>query len=217
MSLSVQHPSKDDIFIIIRKHTRPANDKYHGLPYYFTRIQRRNRYVKLRWFDQHFPDHEVIVEIDNPNSIHAFNRFEEEGHAERKDNHFRLIGLTREELYAMGYLVSLMMRMRRNKFFSQNVFVSGDQIQKFFDLKRTTNKKMSSLLNVSNGSSRKSEEFSPKDIEVLLDSKEQNWFKRTHIGKCLGLSQTEKLLVGLDKCEIRVRKDFDPTYTTATG
>ena len=50
----------------------------------------------------HFPDHEVIVEIDNPNSIHAFNRFEEEGHTEQKYNHFRLIDLTREELYAMG-------------------------------------------------------------------------------------------------------------------
>ena len=49
------------------------------------------KYVKLRWFDRHCPDHEVIVEIDNPNSIHAFNRFEEEGHAERKDNHLRLI------------------------------------------------------------------------------------------------------------------------------
>ena len=72
------------------------------LPYYIGRIQRRKRYVKLRWFDRHFPDHEVIVEIDNPNSIHAFNRFEEEGHAERKYNHFRLIDLTREELYAMG-------------------------------------------------------------------------------------------------------------------
>ena len=60
------------------------------------RIQRRKRYVKLRWFDRHFPDHEVIVEIDNPNSIHTFNRFEEEGHAERRYNHFRL------ELYAMG-------------------------------------------------------------------------------------------------------------------
>ena len=59
-------------------------------------------YVKLRWSDQHFPDHEVIVEIDNPNSIHAFNRSEEEGHAERKDNHFRLIDLTQEELYDMG-------------------------------------------------------------------------------------------------------------------
>ena len=60
------------------------------------RIQRRKRYVKLRWFDRHFPDHEVIVEIDNPNSIHTFNRFEEEGHAERRYNHFIL------ELYAMG-------------------------------------------------------------------------------------------------------------------
>ena len=63
---------KGNIIIIVRKHTLSANDKYHDLPYY----------VKLRWCDQHFPDHEVIVEIDNPISIHAFNRFEEEGHAE---------------------------------------------------------------------------------------------------------------------------------------
>ena len=72
------------------------------MPYYIARIQRHKRYVKLRWFDQHFPDHEIIVEIDNPNSIHAFNRFEEDGHGEQKCNHFRLIDLTREELYAMG-------------------------------------------------------------------------------------------------------------------
>ena len=95
-------PDKDNIIIIVRKHTTPANDKYHDLPYYVARIQRRKRYAKLRWFDRHFPDHEVIVEIDNPNSIHAFNRFEEEGHAERKYNLFRLIDLTREELYDMG-------------------------------------------------------------------------------------------------------------------
>ena len=44
---------------------------------------------------RHFPDHEVTVEIDSPNSIHAFNRFEEEGHVERKYNRFRLIDLTR--------------------------------------------------------------------------------------------------------------------------
>ena len=75
---------------------------------------------------------------------------------------------------------------------------------------------MSSLLNVSNGSS-KSEEFSPKDIKVLVDSQEQNWFKWAHVAKFLGLSQIEKSLVRLDKCEIRVRKDFDPTYTTSTG
>ena len=95
-------PGKDDIIIIVQKHTTLANDKYHDLSYYVVRIQRRKRYVKLRWFDRHFPDHEIIVEIDNPNSIHAFNRFEEEGHAERRYNHFRLIDLTREELYTMG-------------------------------------------------------------------------------------------------------------------
>ena len=65
-------------------------------------MQRRKRYVKLRWFDPHFPDQEIIVEIGNPNSIHAFNRFEEEGHVERRYNHFRLIHLTRKELYVMG-------------------------------------------------------------------------------------------------------------------
>ena len=93
---------KDNIIIIVRKHTASANNKYHDLPYHIARIQRRKRYVNLRWFDRHFPNHESIVEIDNPNSIHTFNRFEEEGHAEQKYSHFRLIDLTREELYAMG-------------------------------------------------------------------------------------------------------------------
>ena len=68
---------KDNIIIIVRKHAKPAKDKYHDLPYYVARMQRLKRYVKLRWFDRHFPEHEVIVEIDNTNSIHAFNRFEE--------------------------------------------------------------------------------------------------------------------------------------------
>ena len=40
---------------------------------------------------------------------------------------------------------------------------------------------MSSLLNVSNDIG-KPEEFSFKDIEVLVDNKEQNWFKRAHTG-----------------------------------
>ena len=47
--------------------------------------------------------------------------------------------------------------------------------------------KISSVLNVSNGTS-KAEEFSLKDSEVLADSEEQNWFKRAHVGKFLGLS-----------------------------
>ena len=100
-------PGKDNIIIIVRKQTTSVKDKYHDLPYYVARIQRRKRYVKLRWFDRHFPDHEIIVEIDNPNSIHAFNRFEEERHSEQKYNHFRLMDLTREELYAMGAPVIL--------------------------------------------------------------------------------------------------------------
>ena len=45
---------------------------------------------------------------------------------------------------------------------------------------------MSSALSVSNDSS-KPEEFSLKDIEVFLDSGEQNWFKRAHVGKLFGL------------------------------
>ena len=85
---------KDNIIITVWKYTTSVNDKYHDLPYNVTRMQRRKRYVKLRWFDQHFPDYKVIVELDNSNSIHAFNRFKEEGHPERKYNHFRLIVLT---------------------------------------------------------------------------------------------------------------------------
>ena len=95
-------PGKGNIVIIVRKHTTSANDKYHDLPYYIARIKRLKRFVKIRWFDQHFPDHEVIVEIDNPNSLHEFKRFEEEGYAERRYNYFRLIDLTREELCALG-------------------------------------------------------------------------------------------------------------------
>ena len=47
----VTDPGKDNIIIIVRKHTTPANDRYHNLPYYVVRIQRRRRYVELRWFD----------------------------------------------------------------------------------------------------------------------------------------------------------------------
>ena len=56
-------PGKDNIIIIVRKHARPASNTFHDLPYYGARTQLRKKYVKLRWFDQHIPDHEVIVEI----------------------------------------------------------------------------------------------------------------------------------------------------------
>ena len=93
---------KNNIIIIVRKHTSSDDDKYHDYPYYIARIQKRKRYVKLRWFTRHFPEHEVIVEL-SPNSIVNFNRFEEDGHVERKYNHFRLLeDLTRDDLYDMG-------------------------------------------------------------------------------------------------------------------
>ena len=40
-------PGKDNIIIIVRKQTTPANDKIHDLPYCVARIQRCKRYVKL--------------------------------------------------------------------------------------------------------------------------------------------------------------------------
>ena len=58
--------------------------------------------------------------------------------------------------------------------------------KKFFDSEEIKIK-MSFLLNVSNGSS-KPEEFSLKDIEMLVDSGDQNWFKRAHIGRYLGIA-----------------------------
>ena len=57
----------------------------------------------------------------------------------------------------------------------------------FFDLKELQKKK-SSLLNVSNGSS-KSKEFNLNDIGVLVDSKEHNWFKRAQVRKFLGIAR----------------------------
>ena len=45
--------------------------------------------------------------LKNPNSIHAFNRFEEEGQIERRYNNSRSIDLTREDLHTMGVPVLL--------------------------------------------------------------------------------------------------------------
>ena len=90
-----RNPGKDNIIIIVRKHTTSANDKYHELPYHISRIQRRKRYMKLRWLNWHFPDDEVIVEIDSSSSSHAFNRFEEKGHVKQRYNNLRLIDLSR--------------------------------------------------------------------------------------------------------------------------
>ena len=52
-------------------------------------------------FRAQYPDHRFIVkELDNANSIHAFNRFEKEGHIEHFQCHFRPVVLARDALYA---------------------------------------------------------------------------------------------------------------------
>ena len=66
---------------------------------------------------------------------------------------------------------------------------------------------MSSLLNVSNGSS-KPEEFSLKDIEVLVDSEGDNWFKQAHVGKLLGLAKILMSVEVLDTQEMSRRDDI---------
>ena len=76
---------------------------------------------------------------------------------------------------------------------------------------------MSSLLNVSNDVSRKREELNLKDIEVLVDSEEQNWFKRAHVGKLLGIEDIQTSLNGLEKCEILTRQELVPTRSARPG
>ena len=86
--------------------------------------------------------------------------------------------------------------------------MSDDRIQKVFDLKEL-NIKMSVVLNVSNDS-YKPQEFSMKDIEMLVDSEEQNWFKRAHVGKFLGIEDIRTSLNGLEKCEMLTRQELVP-------
>ena len=69
---------------------------------------------------------------------------------------------------------------------------------------------MSSVLSVSNGSS-KSEEFNHNDIVVLVDSKEQKWFEQVQVGKFLGLRHIDTSKEGLDKCEMLARNDIKAT------
>ena len=80
-------------------------DEFYEYPYYIARIQRQFINTKRQWFQAQYPHHRFIVdEIDNRNSILAFNRFEEEGHVERFHCHFRLVDLLRDAFYALGTL-----------------------------------------------------------------------------------------------------------------
>ena len=73
-------PGKDNIVMIIEKNTAPEEDEFYEYPYYIARMQRRFISTKKRWFRAQYPHHRFIIEeLDNANSIHAFNRFQEKG------------------------------------------------------------------------------------------------------------------------------------------
>ena len=72
------------------------------------------------------------------------------------------------------------------------------------------------MLSVSNDSS-KFEGFSLKDIEVLVDSEEQNWFKGAHLRKFWGIEDIRTSLNGLKKCEILTREELIPTRRGTPG
>ena len=103
MSLSVQHPDKDDIVMIIEKNTTPEEDEFCKYPCYIARIQRQFINTKNRWFKARYPHHRFIMEEpDNANRIHAFNRFEEKEFVERfQQRHFRLVDILHDVLYAL--------------------------------------------------------------------------------------------------------------------
>lgn len=69
--------------------------------YYISRIQWHKWQVKLRWL-QHFPDYEVIVELDSLKSMHAYNWLEEKVYVECLQFPFRLIDFAHKQLYNMG-------------------------------------------------------------------------------------------------------------------
>ena len=75
---------------------------------------------------------------------------------------------------------------------------------------------MSSVLIVPNAGS-KPEKFSLKDIEVFVDSEEQNWFKRAQMGKFLGVEDIRTSLNGLAKCEILTRQELIPIRHGSPG
>ena len=62
-------------------------------------------------------------------------------------------------------------------------------------------------MNTSNDNS-KPEEFNLNDIEVLVDSEGENWFKRAQVGKFLGLAKILMSVEGLDAQEMPQRDDI---------
>ena len=89
--------------MIIEKNTTPEEDEFYEYPYYIARIQQRSINTKRRLFKAQYPHHRFIMEeLDNTNSIHAFNRFDEKEYVEHFQCHFRLVDVLRDALYALA-------------------------------------------------------------------------------------------------------------------
>ena len=97
-------PGKDNIVVIIQKNTANEKDEFYEYPYYIARIQQRFITTKKNDELRHNIQHHmfIIEELDNANSIHAFNRFEEKGYVERFQCHFRLADTPRDVFYALA-------------------------------------------------------------------------------------------------------------------
>ena len=96
-------PGKDNIVMIIEENTTPEENGLYEHPYYIASIQRRFISTKKRWFKAQYPHHGFIMdELDNPNGIHAFNRFEEERFVENFQCHFRLIDVPLDAFYVLA-------------------------------------------------------------------------------------------------------------------
>ena len=94
---------KDNIVMIIEENTAPEEDEFYEYNYYIARIQQRFIITKRRWFQTQYTHHRFIMEeLDNANSIHAFNRFEENRYVERFQCHFRLVDIPCDALYALA-------------------------------------------------------------------------------------------------------------------
>ena len=90
-------PGLDNVVLIVCRHKFKDNDKLFDYACFITPIQRRAITIKRQWLQENFPKSKEIAMIDNPNSIHPFNRFEEEDHVEMYKCHFRLTDQTRDD------------------------------------------------------------------------------------------------------------------------
>ena len=65
--------------------------------------------------------------------------------------------------------------------------------------------------------SSKPGEFSLKDIRFLVNNKAQNWFRRAHMGKFLGIEDIWTSLNDLEKCKMLIRQELIPSRRGPPG